>query len=85
MSRSHDFDEDRLSRAIAATFERRGTAIPFDAPVALTQIFATDAGKQRQWAAFVRDLAIEIPVFDAVVADLAGFLMPYARHARQRS
>ena len=85
LSRSYDFDEDRLSRAIAATFERRGTAIPFDAPVALTQTFATDAGKQRQWAAFVRDLAIEIPVFEAVVADLAGFLMPYARHARQRS
>jgi predicted nucleotidyltransferase component of viral defense system len=82
LSRSYDFDEDRLSRAIAATFERRGTAIPFDAPVALTQTFATDAGKQRQWAAFVRDLAIEIPVFEAVVADLAGFLMPYARHAR---
>ncbi|MDO8775936.1 MAG: nucleotidyl transferase AbiEii/AbiGii toxin family protein [Burkholderiaceae bacterium] len=85
LSRSYDFDEDRLSRAIAATFERRGTAIPFDAPVALTQTFATDTGKQRQWAAFVRDLAIEIPVFEAVVTDLAGFLMPYARHARQRS
>ncbi|MDO8771760.1 MAG: nucleotidyl transferase AbiEii/AbiGii toxin family protein [Burkholderiaceae bacterium] len=85
LSRSYDFDEDRLSRAIAATFERRGTAIPFEAPVALTQTFATDVGKQRQWAAFVRDLAIEIPVFEAVVADLAGFLMPYARHARQRS
>ena len=85
LSRSYDFDEDRLSRAIAATFERRGTAIPFDAPVALTQTFATDVRKQRQWAAFVRDLAIEIPVFEAVVADLAGFLMPYARHARQRS
>jgi predicted nucleotidyltransferase component of viral defense system len=85
LSRSYDFDEDRLSRAIAATFERRGTAIPFDEPEALTQIFATDAGKQRQWAAFVRDLAIEIPPLDAVVTDLAGFLMPHARRARERS
>lgn len=85
LSRSYDFDEDRLSRAIAATFERRGTAIPFDEPEALTQTFATDAGKQRQWAAFVRDLAIEMPPLDVVVTDLAGFLMPHVRHARERS
>ena len=82
LSRSYDFDEDRMARAIAATFERRGTAIPYETPLALTQTFATDEGKRRQWAAFVRDLAIEIPVFDTVVADLAGFLMPYARRAR---
>lgn len=85
LCRSFDFDEDRLSRAIAATFERRGTAISFDEPVALTQSFAADAGKQGQWAAFVRDLAIEIPPLDEVVADLAEFLMPYARRARERS
>ncbi len=85
LSRGYDFDEDRLSRAIAATFERRGTAIPFDTPVALTQTFSTDSGKQRQWAAFIRDLAVDIPVFDKVVADLAGFLMPYARRALDRS
>ena len=84
LSRSYEFDEDRLSRAIAATFERRGTAIPLEVPMALTQDFAADAGKQRQWAAFVRDLAVEIPVFEAVVADLAGFLMPYTRYARDR-
>lgn len=85
LSRGYDFDEDRLSRAIAATFERRGTAIPFDTPVALTQTFSTDSGKQRHWAAVIRDLAVDIPVFDKVVADLAGFLMPYARRALDRS
>lgn len=82
LSRSYDFDAERLSRAIAATFERRGTAIPFETPVALTQSFAADAGKQSQWTAFVRDLAIESPVLDAMVTDLAEFLMPHARRAR---
>jgi hypothetical protein len=82
LSRSYDFDAKRLSRAIAATFERRGTAIPFETPVALTQSFAADAGKQSQWTAFVRDLAIESPALDAVVTDLAEFLMPHARRAR---
>lgn len=81
LSRSYDFDEARLSRAIAATFERRATVIPLDVPVALTQAFAADAGKQRQWAAFVRDLAVEVPGLDTVVADLAAFLMPHARLA----
>ena len=85
LSRSYEFDDDRLPRAIAATFERRGTAIPLEAPVALTQAFAFDSSKQRQWAAFVRDLAIEIPALEAVVTDLAAFLMPNAQRARDRS
>ena len=85
LSRSYEFDDDRLPRAIAATFERRGTAIPLEAPVALTQAFAFDSSKQRQWAAFVRDLAIGIPALEAVIADLAGFLMPNAQRARDQS
>ena len=85
LSRSYEFDDDRLPRAIAATFERRGTAIPLEAPLALTQAFAFDSGKQLQWAAFVRDLAIDIPALETVVTDLAGFLMPNARRARERS
>ncbi|MBP6647593.1 MAG: nucleotidyl transferase AbiEii/AbiGii toxin family protein [Burkholderiaceae bacterium] len=85
LSRSYEFDDDRLPRAIAATFERRGTAIPLEAPVALTQPFAFDSSKQRQWAAFVRDLAIGIPALETVVTDLAAFLMPNAQRARDRS
>ena len=85
LSRSYAFDDDRLPRAIAATFERRGTAIPSEAPLALTQAFAFDSGKQRQWAAFVRDLAIDIPALETVVTDLAEFLMPNAQCARDRS
>ena len=61
LSRNYAFDGERLSRAIAATFERRGTAIPKDVPDALTPAFANDATKQRQWAAFVRDLAADVP------------------------
>jgi hypothetical protein len=48
LSRSFDFGDDRL-REIAATFERRETAIPVDLPNA----FAKDEQKQRQWRAFV--------------------------------
>ena len=85
LSRSYDFDGERLSRAIAATFERRGTAIPGDLPDALTTAFSTDATKQRQWEAFARDLAAEVPSLEVIVVDLAGFLMPHARQALQRT
>ena len=85
LSRSYVFNEDRLCRAIEATFARRGTAVPMDEPEALGSTFASDAAKQKQWAAFVRDLGIEVPSLDIVVADLAKFLLPYARRAKSRS
>jgi len=84
LSRNYEFDGERLSHGIAATFERRGTAIPEEVPDALTPVFATDATKQRQWAAFVRDLAADVPSLETIVNDLAGFLMPHARQARQQ-
>lgn len=40
LSRSYAFEDDRLPRAIAATFERRGTAIPLEAPMAWPQAYA---------------------------------------------
>jgi predicted nucleotidyltransferase component of viral defense system len=81
LSRSYTFDGERLSRAIAATFERRGTAIPDVAPDALTPAFAADATKQRQWSAFVKDLAADVPSLETIVSNLAGFLMPLAHQA----
>lgn len=85
LSRNHAFDGERLSRAIAATFERRRTTIPQELPDALTSAFATAPVKLRQWEAFTRDLAGEVPSLEIIVADLAGFLMPHARRALERT
>ena len=82
LSNSFDFDGDRLSRAIAATFARRNTAIPVDLPDALTPAFANDEQKLRQWNAFVRDVSAKPGSLREVVANLAGFLMPHAIQAR---
>ncbi len=81
LSRSFRFDGDRLPRAIAATFARRITPIPLHTPIALTPAFATDDQKQRQWRAFVAEVAIDPGPLDTIVADLAAFLMPHARAA----
>lgn len=85
LSRAADFTDDRLARAIAATFVRRGTEIPVELPDALTPAFATDAAKVQQWNAFVADVAFQPGALVDVVKDLGTFLMPHAAAARSRS
>ena len=82
LSKSFDFDGDRLPRAIAATFARRETAIPVDLPDALTLAFANDEQKQRQWNAFIKNVSTNPGSLQDVVVNLAGFLMPNALQAR---
>jgi predicted nucleotidyltransferase component of viral defense system len=81
LSRSYAFADDRLARAIAATFARRGTAIPSELPDALSAAFAQDPGKLEQWAAFVRELGHDPGPLTQITSDLAAFLMPHARQA----
>jgi hypothetical protein len=47
------FDGETLSRAIEATFRRRKTALPTEAPLALSPDFAEDQIKQKQWQGFL--------------------------------
>ena len=58
LSQSFPFDDGRLARAIAATFKRRGSAIPRELPDALTCAFAEDTQIQLQWHAFVENVAV---------------------------
>lgn len=81
LSRSFTFGDDRLPRAIVATFARRGTAIPQDLPDALTPAFAEDAQKQRQWRAFIGDVAHDPGDLGTVIRDIGAFLMPQASSA----
>lgn len=82
LSQTFAFGDDRLTRAMAATFERRGTALPEQVPDALTVEFARDPQKNRQWRAFSDNIAIDPGSLEDVVAQLAGFLMPHASAAR---
>ncbi len=78
LSRAFTFDDDRLSRAIAATFARRETSIPTETPDALTAAFAADEQKQRQWRVFVEDVALDPGALADVIEDIAAFLMRHA-------
>ncbi|MCC6632485.1 MAG: nucleotidyl transferase AbiEii/AbiGii toxin family protein [Gammaproteobacteria bacterium] len=84
LSKTYKFDSDRLVRAIAATFARRGTEVPDTLPDAFTPEFFRNASKLQQWSAFVRDLSADIPSLEIVVSDLAAFLGPLAAEARRR-
>ena len=55
-----DLDGATLARAIAATFARRSTALPTQAPTALTRAFGDDDAKRRQWQAFLNKSRIAV-------------------------
>lgn len=81
LSQSFAFDDDRLARAIAATFARRGTQIPMHLPDALTPAFATGEQKQRQWSAFVDNVALDPGTLSEVIGSIGDFMMHHARLA----
>jgi len=85
LSKTYEFNDDKLPRAIAATFNRRKTEIPSDLPDALTPDFASDPMKVQQWNSFVEDVAYKPGELKDVVKDLAAFLMPHAAAARVRN
>ena len=70
LARNFDFDGDVLAKAIAATFERRGTRLPVGTPVALSADFSGDRVKQQQWSAFLRRSGLDPSVALEEVVDL---------------
>ena len=63
-----------LSRAIAATFQRRKTPLPEAMPAGLTPQFASDALKLSQWNSFLKRNRLAAPDLGATIEELAEFL-----------
>ena len=79
LSRQFDFAGRTLATAIATTFATRRTAVPSE-PIALTDAFAAETGKQTQWRGFIRRSRLQTPDYLAdVVTSLAVFLGPIAK------
>ena len=80
------FEGAPLAEAIRRTFERRGTPLPDGKPpVALTDTFAGDEMKRKQWDAFVRKgrLQTEQQSLEEVVSRIRLFLIEPAAAASQ--
>jgi predicted nucleotidyltransferase component of viral defense system len=75
LTSTFEIEPERLRQAIAATFARRKTEIPSAVPDGLSDDFCADAGKQRQWAAFARNLSGQVPELGRVVLALRDKLM----------
>ena len=76
LAKHSDFDGQILSRAVAATFDRRRTAVPTGVPIGLSDEFINDAQKGKQWQGFLRKNALDPMSLATVVVDLRDFLIP---------
>ena len=75
MARHLAFEGRSLTQAIAATFQRRGTAWPGETPAGLGDRFARDALKREQWQAFIARHGLAAPRLDDVVAAVRAFVL----------
>lgn len=86
LSREFEFEENRLAKAIAATFDRRETPLPSSPPLAFTAEFADVPGKQVQWRAFLRRTRLKAPgELTEVIEDISSFLWPVVERLRNKS
>jgi hypothetical protein len=76
LCRHMEFDQSTLHAAVTATFAKRGTDLPTEPPLALTQAFAVEQSKLTQWSAFLRKNQLSADPLAVVIARLADFLLP---------
>ena len=76
VARTSELDGNTLVDALRATFARRGTALPASQPIALTQEFAADPVKGKQWRAFVTKAGLQADSLEDVLSALDALLRP---------
>lgn len=77
LSQYYEFKGKTLAAAIEKTFANRKTEV-VSGPVALTEEFAHDVSKKKQWAAFIRKSRLSNAPTDlaAIVESISRFLLP---------
>ncbi|MBI5438458.1 MAG: nucleotidyl transferase AbiEii/AbiGii toxin family protein [Nitrosomonadales bacterium] len=75
-------DARLLGDAIAATFQRRGTVVPVDVPLGLSDEFARDAVKRAQWKAFLGKSRLDAPILEEVIGEVRRFVTEPLKLAR---
>lgn len=76
-------DPAELDAAILATFQRRGTTIPGETPIGLSDQFATDTEKSRQWAAYAASIDLDGLSLETVVATIRSYVDPACQRLTQ--
>lgn len=70
LTRHSELDAAILRQAIAATFARRGTPLPTETPLGLSEEFSSENTKKAQWQAFTSRNQLAAPDLQAVVDHL---------------
>lgn len=86
LAREGALDPAVLGDAIAATFQRRGTAVPVNIPLGLSDEFAGDTVKRAQWQGFLNKNRLDASSLADAIAEVRGFValpMMLARQARE--
>lgn len=83
IAQTFEFDRPSLAEAVRQTFARRGTMLPTEKPIGLSDAYVEAWG--RQWRAFLgRERMASAPTdLAVVVSDLAGFLLPLIEPAER--
>ncbi len=77
LSRRREFEGPPLQTAIESTFERRGTPVPSERPIALTDTFLEAGPRRQQWASFTEKARLsDAPPLPEVLSELGTFLLP---------
>ena len=78
LSQRHTYEAQTLTEAIRSTCAARRLLVPTSIPIGLSDVFAQDTEKRRQWEAFVRRSSHSIPVGDlpSVVRAVRVYLDP---------
>ena len=71
-----NFDYALLTQAIHATLKNRGTTPPSQTPLGLSDQFASDLQKQRQWEAFLGKNKLQAIPLERVIVTLREWLTP---------
>lgn len=74
IAKTSELDGSTLVDALRSTFGRRGTTLPASTPIALTQEFAADPVKGKQWRAFVTKAGLQAESLEDVVGALNALL-----------
>lgn len=74
--RNQSIKTKELDAAIQATFERRGTDVPKEIPVGLSDEFVRDEQKSQQWDTYIASIDLEGLSLDSVVGTIWSYVGP---------
>jgi len=78
LAKGRPFEGSVLAQAIEATFSRRQTDLPTEAPIALTAAFSDARDKSIQWTSYAKKARVrgDVPSLGQATALISDFLMP---------